>query len=170
MSHPASDPSLVHDLLSSLPPSTLAALAGTRLEVLDELYAVVGVPAAERALLLAAIGEPSYGVAIDDGVEFTLLAPERHVMQNLARLPASHQVVHDYRFVRLLATLPWDTVGYGAAVFTALAAVGVSAGLFSGYTMDYLLVNDADWPSAQAALDALIALADVMTAKDKEVP
>jgi hypothetical protein len=163
-------PSLLDHLLSTLPPATLAALAATRLEMLGDLYAVVGVPVADRGRLLAAIGQPSYLATIDDGTEFTLLIPESQVLQNLARLPDSHRVVHTYRFVRLRAILPWDTVGYGAAVFTALAAAGVSAGFFSGYTTDYLLISDANWPAAQTALDALITSASLRVSQKKEVP
>ena len=157
-------------LLSTLPRATLAALAATRLQMLGDLYAVVAVPVADRGRLLAAVGQPSYLATIDDGVEFTLLAPESQVLQNLARLPDSHRVVHTYRFVRLQATLPWDTVGYGAAVFTALAAAGVSAGFFSGYTTDYLLISDANWPAARTALDGLIMSATQLLSQDKGVP
>ena len=162
--------STLDHLLSTLPRATLAALAATRLQMLSDLYAVVVVPVADRGRLLAAVGQPSYLATIDDGVEFTLLAPENQVLQNLARLPDSHRVVHAYRFVRLQATLPWDTVGYGAAVFTALAAAGVSAGFFSGYTTDYLLISDANWPAARNALDALIMSATKLLNQDEKVP
>ena len=101
-------------------------------------------------------------VTIDDGDEFTVILPES-LLDDLPPLIArSFQAEYGYRFVHLEATLPWDTVGYGAAIFAALASAGLSAGFYSGYSIDYLLVRDADLSVALAALEMLITQAQLL--------
>lgn len=148
-------PLLVH-LLDDLPAATLEALAETDLWVDDVIYAIVAVTSDERDNLLATLGKVDELITIDDGDEFTVVLDERHLAGLLPLFNKAFQAERSYRFVRLEATLPWDTVGYGAAIFAALASAGISAGFFSGYSIDYLLVSDRDLAVALASLEVLI--------------
>lgn len=156
-------PPLLAHLLGDLPPTTLLALAETDLWVEDEHYVVVAVPSEEGAEFLADLGDIAEIITIDDGDEFTIILPESGLSGHASQLLDDYQTEPNRRFIRLEATLPWDTVGYGAAIFAALAAAGISAGFYSGYSIDYLLVSAADLDLAVAALEALIAEAETLT-------
>jgi len=149
-------PPLLAHLLCDLPASALAALAETDVWADDSVYAIVAVPADNRESFITSLGKAKHLITVDDGDEFTVVIPEA-LLDNLPPLLSrTFQVEYGYRFVRLEATLPWDTVGYGAAIFAALASAGLSAGFYSGYSIDYLLVRDADLSVALAALEMVI--------------
>lgn len=150
-------PPLLAHLLGDLPPATLGALAETDLWVEEERYTIIAVPSDERDELIQTLGEAPALVTIDDGDEFTVVLDEAEFARAEPLLAATYQIEPGFRFVRLEATLPWETVGYGAAVFAALAAAGVSAGFYSGYSIDYLLIGDNNLPLATAAIEALVA-------------
>lgn len=149
-------PPLLAHLLGDLPAGALAALAETDVWADGEIYAIVAVPGDKRDNFLATLGKIKHLITIDDGDEFTVVIPESQLDDLPPLLARTFQVEYGYRFVHLEATLPWDTVGYGAAIFAALASAGLSAGFYSGYSIDYLLVRDADTPVALAALEMLI--------------
>ncbi len=149
-------PPLLAHLLGDLPSSALAALAETDVWADDDVYAIVAVPADNRDSFITALGKTKHLVTIDDGDEFTVVLPESLLDDLPPLLARSFQAEYGYRFVHLEATLPWDTVGYGAAIFAALASAGLSAGFYSGYSIDYLLVRDADLSVALAALETVI--------------
>ncbi|RME85946.1 MAG: ACT domain-containing protein [Caldilineae bacterium] len=146
---------LLSHLLVELPKATLSALAETELWVEETRYAIVAVPSEEKGALFSALGDAAVLITIDDGDEFTIVISEEDLDALPPLFSQRYQVEHRYRFIRLEATLPWDVVGYGAAVFTALAGVGVSAGFYSGYSIDYLLVNESVVKKATGALEAL---------------
>lgn len=149
-------------LVASLPLATRRALAATRLEAQGQLVAILAVPVSHRGALLSALGEGTYFATIDDGQEFSLVT----FTANVAHLPplgCPVQVEQPFFLIRLNAILPWDTVGYGAAVFMALALAGVSAGFYSGYSNDYLLINEAHMLTAFKALERLIFEANQQT-------
>lgn len=150
-------PPLMAHLLGDLPAPTLAALAQTEAWADAQPYAIVGVPSEERADFVRRLGRRPQLVAIDDGDEFTVVLPEPDLDALPDPVSGRYRLERGYRFVRLEAELPWDTVGYGAAVFAALAAAGISAGFYSGYSIDYLLVKATDLAAALAALRVLIA-------------
>jgi 8-oxo-dGTP diphosphatase len=149
-------PPLLAHLLGDLPTAALAALAETDVWANDDVYAIVAAPSAQRDGLLAALGAIQPLITIDDGDEFTVVLSESQLDDLPPLLARTFQVEYGYRFVHLEATLPWDTVGYGAAIFAALASAGLSAGFYSGYSIDYLLVRNVDLLVALAALEALI--------------
>ncbi len=152
-------PPLLAHLLSDLPTSALAALAETDVWADDGVYAIVAVPTDHRDSFITSLGKAKHLITIDDGDEFTIVIPESLLDDLPPLLSSTFQVEYGYRFVRLEATLPWDTVGYGAAIFAALASAGLSAGFYSGYSIDYLLVRDADLSVALAALEMVVAQA-----------
>ena len=147
---------LLAHLLGDLPASALAALAETDVWADDGVYAIVAVTGDNRDSFLAALGKTKHLITIDDGDEFTIVIPESQLDDLPPLLARTFQAEYGYRFVHLEATLPWDTVGYGAAIFAALASAGLSAGFYSGYSIDYLLVRDTDLAVALAALEMLI--------------
>ncbi|MCS7039391.1 MAG: ACT domain-containing protein [Caldilineales bacterium] len=139
--------------LADLPLTTLAALAGTRLRPDGRRFAVIGLPSAQRGQALAAAGD-AFVFAADDGAEFTLVLPETAlptVRTEAGRVATGFELLH------LDAILPWDTVGYGAAVLKALAEAGIAVGFYSGYAHDSLLIPAAQMSQALAVLTALIA-------------
>lgn len=139
--------------LADLPLTTLAALAGTRLRPDGRRFAVVGLPSAQRAQALAVVGD-AFVFAADDGAEFTLVLPETAL--SVLR-PEAGRVATGFELLHLDAILPWDTVGYGAAILTALAETGIPVGFYSGYAHDSLLIPAGQMPQALAVLGALIA-------------
>jgi len=150
-------PPLLAHLLTDLPANTLAALAETELWVEEEPYVMLAVPTEARARLLRSLGKAPPLLTIEDGDEFTLVLAESAFNQVQDALSLDYQAEPDLRFIRLEATLPWETVGYGAAIFAALAAAGVSAGFYSGYSIDYLLISAGALPLATAAIELLVA-------------
>ena len=149
-------PPLLAHLLGDLPASALAALAETDVWADDDVYAIVAVTSNNRDNFLTALGKTKHLITIDDGDEFTVVIPESQLDDLPPLLARTFQAEYGYRFVHLEATLPWDTVGYGAAIFAALASADLSAGFYSGYSIDYLLVRDVDLPVALAALEMLV--------------
>ncbi len=142
-------------LVALLPAATRQALAATRLEAQERPVAILAVPVSHRSALLAALDEGAYFATIDDGQEFSLVT----FTANVARIPplgCTVQIEQPFVLLRLNATLPWDTIGYGAAIFMTLAAAGVSAGFYSGYSNDYLLIGEDQMLAALKALERLI--------------
>jgi hypothetical protein len=93
---------------------------------------------------------------LDDGEELTLIVREEEIVEMVEGQPDA-AVEAGYCLVKLQATLPWDTVGYAAAVALALAGAHVSAGFLAGYSTDYLLVRQRDLAAATDALARLVA-------------
>lgn len=156
-------PPLLAHLLTDLPANTLAALAETDLWVEEDRYVMIAVPSEMRSHLLRSLGRATPLLAIEDGDEFTLVLAETLFNDIQDALAFDYQAEPDLCFIRLEATLPWETVGYGAAIFAALAAAGVSAGFYSGYSIDYLLVGAGVLSLATAAIETLVAAARDLT-------
>ncbi|MCO6452963.1 MAG: hypothetical protein J5I90_19420 [Caldilineales bacterium] len=156
-------PSIMAHALGDLSPATLLALAETELWVDDEIYVVLALPSGERPSLVTQ-GEPPYLATIDDGDELTLVVSERTLEAHPDLFAQSIQAERSFRFIRLEANLPWDTVGYGAAIFAALTAAGISAGFYSGYSIDYLLIKEVDLALGLASLERLIREAQALSA------
>ena len=147
----------VDAMLHTLSKITLTALAQTALHIADERFAIVAVASADRAEVELALGERRPLIAIDDGIEFTIVLPEPVLSFALPHLSLPLRAESGYRFIHLRAELPWDIVGYGAAIFSALAGRNISAGFYSGYAIDYLLVRDERLDETLAALLDLFA-------------
>lgn len=145
-------------LLRTLPPATCTALAATQIEFDQQQVAIVGAPSYERERIESLLDANETIAAIDDGQEYSLVVPEA-CLARLNSLDLAIRIERPFHFLRLNAVLPWSTVGYGAAIFAALADAGVSAGMLSGFSTDYLLIPSADLPAAAAALDRLFVLA-----------
>ena len=87
---------------------------------------------------------------VQDGTETTVVAvagqvPEEYVLD---AEPGWRRLTFD-------ATLPFELVGFLAAVATALARVDVSIFALSSYSTDHVLVKDTDLERATEALEAL---------------
>lgn len=120
--------------------------------------ALVATTSSQRERLVAALGQNGFIASLDDGDEASFLILEPYLAR-LTGLGFELRVEHPCTFVRLAAILPWDTVGYGAAVYMALASASVSAGMLSGFSTDYLLIPENKMPAATQALGLLISLA-----------
>lgn len=155
-------PSPLRCLLDSLPPSTIAALAATRIETGEAPVWIVAAPSCERNRIASTLGADTYIASIDDGREFSFVIPES-VRARIDGLDTDNQVEGPFNFLRLDITLPWTTIGYGAAIFAALAEAGVSAGMLSGFSTDYLLIPSASLAGAVQALGLLFDLAQAKT-------
>ena len=140
-------------VLAALPPGTRELLAHTVVDVLPGAVAIIALPTGSREAFTAA---NEYLLAtLDDGEELTVIVREEALAAIRRHWPqAPHET--NYRLVKLVATLPWNTVGYGAAIAAALAEAGVSVGFLSGYSTDYLLVRQQDLVRVQSALAKLI--------------
>ena len=157
--------------MSDLSQATLTALAQTALHVADERFAIVAVASADRMEVELTLGERRPLIAIDDGVEFTIVLPEPVLSSLLPQLSPPYCVEPGYRFIHLRAELPWDIVGYGAAIFSALAGRSISAGFYSGYAIDYLLVRDERLDETRVALLDLFADAQrLLETRDLSAP
>jgi hypothetical protein len=143
-------------LLPTLPPATRAALADTRIEIEDRTVALVGASSRARGQIETSFDGGEIIAAIDDGQEFSFILPEVD-LPRLAAPGLQLRIERPYRFLKLDAVLPWTTVGYGAAIFTTLAQAGISAGMLSGFSTDYLLIPAT---SLSAAVEALTRLFD----------
>ncbi|MCC7353881.1 MAG: ACT domain-containing protein [Anaerolineae bacterium] len=139
--------------LAALPLATLGLLADTEVCVLPERVAIVGLAGGAREALAQA--GSGLMASLDDGEELTLIVREGDLARLQSLWPEAQTEAH-YRLVKLVATLPWNTVGYGAAIAAALAEAKISVGFLSGYTTDYLLVRQADLETACAALAGLV--------------
>lgn len=156
--------SALYHLIGSLPPTTIAALAATHLEIGETPVIVIAAPSRERKKVETAIGVGASIAAIDDGQEFSVVITESHQTRLQALIPAL-QVEGPFNFIRLDVVLPWTTVGYGAAIFAALAAADISVGMLSGFTTDSLLIPSAKLSAAVRALGLLFDLAREMTTR-----
>ncbi len=145
-------------LLQSLPPATRAALAATRIDIDKRPLALVGAASRARGQIEALFDGAEIIASIDDGREFSLVIPEED-LPGLDVLGLDLRVERPFRLLRLDVVLPWTTVGYGASIFAALTQAGVSAGMLSGFSHDYLLIPSASLSVAVAALDRLFAQA-----------
>lgn len=145
-------------LLHTLPPETRAALAATHIVIDKRLVAIVAAPSHKRASIEVVLDDDEIIAAIDDGKEFSLVIPEK-ALGSLDLLGIDLRIERRFRFLRLDVALPWTTVGYAAAIFAALAEAGVSAGMLSGFSNDYLLIPAARLDAARQTLKQLFAAA-----------
>lgn len=145
-------------LHQSLPPETVAALAATRIEIDERVMAVVAAGSGARRQIELLLDQTEIIAAIDDGHEVSFVVPES-TLTALTAPDLDLRIERPFRFLRLDAVLPWTTVGYGAAIFAALAAAGVSAGMLSGFSTDYLLIPSASLSAALESLGRLFAQA-----------
>lgn len=151
-------PSPLRYLLENLPSSTVAALAATRIDTGAAPVLIVAAPSSERNRIASTLGADTPIASIDDGKEFSFVI-SAFLRARIDALDADVQVEGPFDFLRLDATLPWTTVGYGAAIFAALAEAGVSAGMLSGFSTDYLLIPSAKHTAAVQALNLMFRLA-----------
>lgn len=67
-------------------------------------------------------------------------------------VPEGTRCERDWRCLRVAGPIPFSTVGVVAGLTTALAEAGISVLVVSTFDTDYVLVKDADWTRALAAL------------------
>jgi hypothetical protein len=145
--------SILPPILSALPPGTRELLARTEVQVLPDTVAIVALPSGSREALSEV--KEQLLASLDDGEELTLIVREEALTSIQRHWPGVPYEMN-YRLVKMVATLPWNTIGYGAAIAVALAEAGVSVGFLSGYSTDYLLVRQQDLEMVQTALAKLI--------------
>ncbi len=89
---------------------------------------------------------------VDDGKEITVVAPCGELEESGC---GPTDVERGYRILTFEAELPFDLVGFMAAVSGALAAEGVSLLALSSYSTDHVLVRSGDLDAAERALRRL---------------
>jgi putative acetyltransferase len=94
---------------------------------------------------------PSWATA-GDFFSVTRTAEELSVVCRQEALPEGVRSEGGWRGLRVAGTLPFATIGVLAALAAALAEAGVSVFAVSTFDTDYLLVKEAQWDQAVAAL------------------
>ncbi|MCB9915801.1 MAG: ACT domain-containing protein [Planctomycetes bacterium] len=116
------------------------ALARMTWEVVPGRYALVGdatPPRAEELALLAA----GPGQLVVEGGETTWLLPEAALDALLAARPDA-RVERGVVWIRFVAPMGWDVVGFLARVTSALAAADVPLGAVCGFSRDHLFLHE----------------------------
>ena len=109
-----------------------------RWEVLDLEFALLGFDEPPVEADLALLGEGPAQV-IREGGETTLLVRARNVDALLARHPGA-RVQRELAWIRFLAPMGWEVVGFLALVTERLARAGVPLGAVCGYSRDHLFI------------------------------
>jgi hypothetical protein len=141
--------------------TTRDALKQTRLISDDEIYRAVKLPAGAitvAAGILAEVGSPFTALIVDEQ-EVSLFIPDEAVEEFGGRLKAAEISQVRYRLITFDVQLPPTLVGFMAAVSTVLAREGISILPFGAYQRDHILVDEAQYDAAVAALNELIGQA-----------
>ena len=101
-------------------------------------FALLGFEDPPRADDLSALGEGPAQV-VREGDETTLLIPQARLDAVLALHPGA-RVERDLVWIRFLAPMGWEVVGFLARVTSELAAAGVPLGAVCGFSRDHLFV------------------------------
>lgn len=138
--------------------SLAALLRATRLVVGDQDLVIVALPR-------EAAGEVAAAVAWGAGEVLSLsvdrweasLVVDAGYWRQLAGRFAGARETGPYRLITFDVILPFDVVGFLAAITEKLAAAGVSVYALSAYSRDHILVRKQDLSIALATLEALLA-------------
>lgn len=141
-----------------MPQTIEQVLKQARLYTDDQAYLLVRLPPnaiTAAAGVLAEIGEP-FGALLADKDEVTLIMPADALEEFALRLPGYVASETTYRLLTFDVELEPTLVGFFAQISAVLAKANVPILAFSAYSRDHLLVREADFAAARAALAALI--------------
>ena len=124
-----------------------------RWEVLDLELALVGFDGPPEQADLALLGEEP-GQVIREGGETTLLVRAERVAEVLARHPLA-RVQRELAWIRFLAPMGWEVVGFLALVTEGLSRAGVPLGAVCGYSRDHLFIARPHLARASQVLSEL---------------
>ncbi|WP_276272913.1 ACT domain-containing protein [Haloarcula litorea] len=108
------------------------------------------------------VAAPTYAVCRTDDPPADAFAVVRDESETTAVVPESHPAVAaaeaatgGWRRLTFDLELPFDLVGFLAAVASALSEADVAVFVVSAYSTDHVLVDEADLDAALAELDGL---------------
>jgi Uncharacterized conserved protein len=128
-------------------------LAGTTFAIPEQLYSVVRT-ADLTCLGTDALRKSCFAAIYDPGIdEFTLYIENEKLPE--IPLESGFAVFGSYRLIRFLLHVPFEGVGFIAAITGAVAKKGVNVLALSAYSCDYLLVKDEDVGKARDAIAGL---------------
>ncbi len=135
------------------PTSLEDQLSGTTFAIPEQLYSVVR--AGDLACLNTEVLRKSCFAAIYDPAldEYTLYIENEKVPE--IPLDDGYAVFGSYRLIRFLLHVPFEGVGFIAAIAAAIAKKGVNILAVSAYSCDYLLVKNEDVELAREAIAGL---------------
>jgi uncharacterized protein len=136
-------------------------LGMTNLVVGDEQLVAVQAPRRYTGELLRALtrmSARSFSLTVDD-LEASLVLPCEAWRSLDPGFPGT-TTVGPLRMITLDVVLPFDVVGFFAAISAALARHEISLYALSAFSRDHILVQAEDLPRAVAVLEALIATAN----------
>jgi hypothetical protein len=140
-----------------MPTTSTEILKNASLYTDNELYVVLKLPAAAitpAASIIAELGEPFCALIVDKD-EVTLVVPHDVPVEFGARLRGHEAIAYQYRLITIDAVLPPDLVGFMAKISAALADAGVTLLPYAAFSRDHLLVPEAQFETAMAALQKL---------------
>lgn len=140
-----------------MPRTVKQILAEARFYTDDEPYLLLKLPPAAitvAAGILAEISDP-FTVLIADKDEVTLVVPHEAVEEFTPRLRDHTVSASTYRLITIDVVLEADTIGFMAAISTALAAAGVPIFPFAAFSRDHLLVPADQFDTALVTLEAM---------------
>lgn len=117
-----------------------AALAAMSFEVVPGRFALLGTSAPPTAEELRHLGEGP-GQLVIEGGETTWLVAEAGAQELLALHPEA-RVERGLAWLRFVAPMGWEVVGFLAKVTGSLAAAGVPLGAVCGFSRDHLFVHE----------------------------
>lgn len=130
-----------------------AALSAMRYELEPGRFALAGFPEPPTSADLVLL-EGAPGQLTREGGETTLLVAEARLDALRRRRP--HARVEDgLVWIRFVAPMSWEVVGFLAKVTGSLAAAGVPLGAVCGFSRDHLFVHERYLAQTREVLDAL---------------
>jgi uncharacterized protein len=132
-----------------------AALERMSFELEPGRFTLLGFDALPSAEDLAFIGDGP-GQLVREHGETTLLLPAVSAEEALRAHPDA-KVERGFVWVRFVAAMDWEVVGFLAKVTGSLAAAGVPLGAVCGFSRDHLFIHEAHLEPTLATLNALFA-------------
>lgn len=132
-------------------------LARTRLVSDGRLYVMVKVDVAEvvaAVKVVTAVHEP-YCALLVDAAEVTLVLAEGVWMQHVGQIANATVSAPRFRLITFEAVFDFDVVGFMARVSAVLADAHVPIFPFAAYSTDHMLVPEAHYAAAIAALEEI---------------
>ena len=117
-----------------------AALAAMSFELVPGRFALLGTSAPPTAAELEHLGDGPSQLVVEGG-ETTWLVAEDRVAALLDAHPEA-QVERGLAWLRFVAPMGWEVVGFLARVTGSLAAAGVPLGAVCGFSRDHLFVHE----------------------------
>lgn len=140
-----------------MPKTVSQILAEARFYSDDKPYLLVKLPTSgitAAAGIVAEISDPFTALVVDKD-EVTLVVPHEAVEEFAPRLRQHVVSTQLYRLITVDVVLDPDTVGFMAALSTALAAAGVPIFPYAAFSRDHLLVPAEQFDLALATLESM---------------